>query len=249
MNIVLFDAGETDRPLSREDPRSRHILDILKRTPGESFDAGLMDGPRGKALVTSLTDTDLYLTFTWESERPAVEPITLIAGLSRPQTSRRVLREAASLGVARMLFPRTERSEKTYADSSLWTSGEYQRHVRSGVEQAFATRIPAVDFGMDLDVAIGAARGEIRIALDNYEGIVPLHKASLGSGVPLVLAAGSERGWTASERNQLRDAGYQLAGMGSRVLRTETAIIGALAVVKAATGAWETGATPDTRPG
>ena len=249
MNILLFAAGETDRPLPREDPRAHHILDVLRRRPGESFDVGLIDGPRGKAMVYSITEAELILTFTWESELPAAEPITLIAGLCRPQTSRRVLREAAALGVARMLFPRTERSEKSYADSSLWSSGEYHRHVRSGVEQAFATQVPEVDFGMDLGVAIGTARGEIRIALDNYEGILPLHRARLGEGVSLVLAVGSERGWTATERDQLRSAGYQLAGMGGRVLRTETAIIGALAVVKAATGAWDTGPTADTRGG
>ena len=65
--------------------------------------------------------------------------------------------------------------------------------------------------------------------------------------VPLVLAVGSERGWTSAERDRLRAAGYRLVGMGSRVLRTETAVIGALAVIKAATGAWDSGPTPDTR--
>jgi RsmE family RNA methyltransferase len=247
VNIVLFHTSETLQPLPREDPRASHILDVLRRVPGESLDVGLIDGPRGKAVVEQVTATEVVLSFVWESEVPAPETITLIAGLCRPQTSRRVLREAAALGVARMLFARTERGEPTYADSSLWSTGEYERHVRSGVEQAFATRIPEVVFGVDLGQAIAEAGGEIRIALDNYEGITPLHGVPLVGDVPLVLAVGSERGWTSAERDRLRAAGYQLVGMGSRVLRTETAVIGALAVIKAATGAWDSGPTPDTR--
>lgn len=247
MNIILFDEAEVSQPLRREDPRARHILDVLQRTVGESFDAGLIDGPRGKGVVDQVTAEELVLSFTWDRSLPQAEMITLIAGLCRPQTSRRVLREAATLGVARMFFVRTERSEATYADSSLWSTGEYQRHVRSGVEQAFATRIPAVEVGMDLGEAITSAGGQLRIGLDNYEGITPLHRVELTGDVPLTLAVGAERGWSSKERDLLRSAGYQLAGLGSRVLRAETATIAALAVIKAATGGWDTGPTVDTR--
>ncbi len=247
MNIVLFTGPEVTRPLPLEDARARHILEVLRRLPGDSLDVGLVDGPRGKATVVAVHETELILSFTWQESAPAQEVITLIVGLCRPQSSRRVLREAATLGVARMLFVRTERSEPTYADSSLWSTGEYERHVRSGVEQAFATRIPTVIAGRELAEAIIEAGGEMRIALDNYEGITPLHQVAVPGAASLVLAVGSERGWTAAERVQLVDAGYQLAGMGSRVLRTETAVIAGLSVIKAATGAWDAGVTPDTR--
>ena len=244
---MLFDEGEVTRSLPRQDPRARHILDVLRRSVGETFDAGLIDGPRGKGVVVGVSADELVLCFLWDTELPAVETITLVSGLCRPQSSRRVLREAAALGVARMLFPRTERGEPTYGDSSLWSSGEYRRHVRSGVEQAFATRIPAVDVGMDLAEALSVAGGDVRLALDNYEGITPLHRVPMNPDTSLVLAVGSERGWTSIERDLLRASGYQLVGLGSRVLRTETAVISALAVIKAATGAWDTGPTVDTR--
>jgi len=85
------------------------------------------------------------------------------------------------------------------------------------------------------------------VTLDNYEGIMPLHRVELPGDTPLTLAVGSERGWSSKERDLLRSAGYQLAGLGSRVLRAETATIAALAVIKAATGGWDTGPTVDTR--
>ena len=74
MNIVLFHTGEPSQPLSREDSRARHILGVLRRAPGESFDVGLIDGPRGKAVVVEVTATGLVLSFAWEAEMPA-EPM------------------------------------------------------------------------------------------------------------------------------------------------------------------------------
>ena len=239
VNIILFDAREVSRPLPRDDPRARHILEVLRRAPGESVDVGLMDGPRGKAVIESVGDLDLVLSFSWQETVPEPEVITLIVGLCRPQSSRRVLREAAALGVARMFFVRTARGEPSYADSSLWSTGEYKRHVRAGVEQAFATHIPTVAMGMDLAEGIAEAGGRTRIALDNYEGTTPLHRVSQAAAEPLVLAVGSERGFSAAERDELRNAGYRLAGLGERVLRTETAVIAALSVIKASTGRWD----------
>ena len=55
----------------------------------------------------------------------------------------------------------------------------------------------------------------------------------------VVLAVGSERGWTAAERDVLRRDGFVLAGLGRRVLRTETAAIAALALAKSAMGLWD----------
>lgn len=239
MNLILFDEAETTLPLSRQDPRARHILEILRRAPGESFDVGRIDGPRGKAVVVQVGEQELVLSFTWQEAMPSPEFITLLVGLCRPQTCRRVLREAATLGVDRMLFVRTERGEPSYADSRLWSTGEYERHVRAGVEQAFATRIPKVRVGLDLGAGIAEAGGRVRIALDNYEATTPLHRLALPVAEPLVLAVGSERGFTAAERDLLRAAGYQLAGLGKRVLRTESAVVAALSVMKASTGCWD----------
>ncbi|MFI5337188.1 MAG: RsmE family RNA methyltransferase [Opitutales bacterium] len=51
------------------------------------------------------------------------------------------------------------------------------------------------------------------------------------------MAFGPERGWSADERRQLRAAGFTFAHLGSRVLRLETAVVAALAVLKARRGA------------
>ena len=56
MNIVLFDPAEITTPLPPQDPRAMHVKKVLRRSVGDEFDVGLIDGPRGKAQIKSATD-------------------------------------------------------------------------------------------------------------------------------------------------------------------------------------------------
>ena len=60
--------------------------------------------------------------------------------LPRPQTARKILNEATSLGVASIRFFRSEKGEPGYRASTLWTTGEWRRHLVDGASQAFDTR-------------------------------------------------------------------------------------------------------------
>jgi 16S rRNA (uracil1498-N3)-methyltransferase len=51
-----------------------------------------------------------------------------------------------------------------------------------------------------------------------------------------VLAIGPEGGWTDEERDAAVKAGFQEASLGQLILRTETAVIAALAVLSYALG-------------
>ncbi len=237
VNLILFEAGEIDQPLPRADPRAVHLLRVLRRREGDSFDAGLVDGPRGRGTLAAIGPAALTLTFAWGSPPPPLDPLTLIVGLPRPQTARDILRDATALGVAAMRFVTTEKGEPSYGRSTLWATGEWRRHVLAGAAQAFTTRLPEVNWGRSLVETVGhLPAGIARVALDNYEAGVPLARLPLAppSGAPAVaLAIGAERGWSASERALLRDAGFALAHLGPRVLRTETAVTVAVALVQA----------------
>jgi RsmE family RNA methyltransferase len=243
VNLILFEADEIGRPLARSDPRAGHLLRVLRRREGDTFDAGLINGPRGKGTLTAIGPDALTLAFAWDTAPPPLDPITLIIGLPRPQTARDVLRDATSLGVAAMHFVTTDKGEPGYGRSTLWAGNEWRRHLISGAEQAFATRLPEVTHGRSLLEIIGGLPDRaIRAALDHYEASEALARCRLpddtaGASRPeLVLAFGPERGWSNAERAALRGSGFVLAHLGSRVLRTETAVVAAVALVKARLG-------------
>ena len=243
MNLILFEPDEIGHPLPRGDARAGHLLRVLRRSEGDTFDAGLINGPRGKGTLTAIGPDALTLAFAWDAAPPPLDPITLIIGLPRPQTARDILRDATSLGVAAMHFVTTDKGEPGYGRSTLWTGNEWRRHLISGAEQAFDTRLPEVTHGRSLLEIIGGLPDRaIRVALDHYEASEALARCRLpddtaGASRPeLVLAFGPERGWSNAERAALRGSGFVLAHLGSRVLRTETAVVVAVALVKAMRG-------------
>jgi 16S rRNA (uracil1498-N3)-methyltransferase len=71
--------------------------------------------------------------------------------------------------------------------------------------------------------------------LDNYESPRALSELPSFSG-DVTLAIGPERGWSPAERTLLRAHGFTFVHLGTRVLRTETAVIAALTLVRAKLG-------------
>ncbi len=178
MNLILFEEGELDKPLSLDDARARHILTILRRSPGEPFDVGIVDGPQGKGYILERDERSLKLGYELSIPSRGLHPVRLLLGLSRPLTMRRVLRDCTSLGVRRIDVAVTERSEPSYAASSLWTAGRYRADLIDGAQQSFSTCVPEVRLFSTLAAALtpeNRSRGDCRlIALDNYEGSLSL---------------------------------------------------------------------------
>ena len=234
MNLILFEPHELAVPLPREDRRADHILTVLRRRVGDTFDAGLVNGPRGKATLLAIEATTLTLAFHGEIAPAQPDPITLIVGLPRPATARDILRESAALGVAAIHFVATEKGEPSYAQSTLWSSDEWRQLLLAGAAQAFDTRIPGVSHGQTLAGTIATlSPGSRRIALDNYESPAGLGQMELAQDSSVVVAIGSERGWSAAERGTLREGAFDFAHLGPRVLRVETATIAALSIIRA----------------
>jgi len=240
MNLLLFETREEAAHLAPEDPRARHVRQVLHLKTGDPVFVGVVNGPRGKATVVSDGPEGLVLDIAWEAAPEPLHPLRALVGLPRPQTARDVLREAATLGVSELWFFRPEKGEPSYADSSLWHSDEWEKRLRQGAEQAFATVLPQVCHFDSLKSALSAlpAPGS-RLALDLYEAPLSLSKTFDKQNLaPLTIAIGSERGWSAGERAALRGHGFSLAHLGPRVLRTEAALIAAFSVWMAARGAY-----------
>lgn len=231
MNIVLFSAEELDHPLAKDDARALHVLDIIGCRQGDSFDVGLIDGPRGKARLEAISHRGLELDFYFGANVPKLYPVTMVIGLPRPPSARRILKDLTTQGADTLHFVATDKGEKSYLKSRLWADGEYQRLVQEGAEQAFCTRLPQVAVHESLAACVEQLGDTTdRLALDNYEATLPL-SAFQPSQERCVLAIGSERGWSAAERELLRANNFTLVHMGTRVLKTETACIAGLALV------------------
>jgi len=228
MNIVLFEPGEWQTPLRADDPRAVHLLEILKLTPGERFAAGEVDGLVGTLAFQGFQGNDLIFSHPdWTTPPGEFSRVRVLIGTPRPPTARRLLKDLTTLGASELHFTATDLGDKSYLQSTLW-DGEFRKNLKEGAAQTRTTRLPLVERHGGLRRALNAIqlRGAGTKVWFDEGGILwdrhPAHEAASEKG-PLWLALGPERGWSAAERILLADQGWVLAGLGPRVLRTETA--------------------------
>lgn len=229
MNIILFEKNTQHIPLS--DERAKHILQVLKLKEGDSFKMGIVNESEGCAIIDGITEDEISISYNAVSE-PVLYPVTLLVAQVRPICMKRILREAVSLGVGKIILTGSQTGEKSYLSSNLYTSGEYKEYLLDGAMQSAHAGIPQVVFTDNVKDAVNQAGHDEDtsfILLDNKEGAQPLSKATIKENA--VIAIGPERGWSDYERKLFYEAGYSGMLLGSRVLRTETACSSGVAVL------------------
>lgn len=238
MNLILFDKAFGETRLEGDDPRARHLLEVLRARVGTKVFIGFVGGLRARAEVSSVeADGSIILRVLRTEPPPKPLPIRLLVGLPRPHTAKRILFEMASLGVDALHFFESDRGEPSYANSSLWKTDAWEQRLRLGTEQSFATHVPEVGMHTDLQSAITHLSGSgAPIVLDNYEAEGPLPQVIAKHADSAVIALGSERGWSSDERDTFRKNGWKLAHMGAQVMRLETACTASVAAVSACLG-------------
>lgn len=244
MNICLFTHEEIKNPLAKNDERAKHIIKVLHKTEGDTFDAGVIGGAAGIATITKISeDGEISFSFEPKSAGKKLYPLTLIIGFPRPIQLRRLLRDVAGLGVQKVILCGTDLTEKSYLESNVVSDGSAYQMLLDGTAQAASTHVPVLEVAKSLDEVIlrseepEAMSYASKIALDNRRANCSLHDFLAHESARSVIATiGSERGWTERERDLLEGAGFTLCSMGTRVLRTETAATVASSIILDAMG-------------
>ena len=242
MNICLFEESEISKPLSFDDKRGVHLLEVLHKKQGDDFTAGIIGGASGVAAITKIYEAarQIFFDFTATGDGKPLNPLKMIIGFPRPIQLRRLLRDVAALGVCELHLTGTELGEKSYMQSDLAQPDAARELLKEGSVQAGSTHIPEVfvhkTLGECLKVmgSLRLSKGpqkEHLICLDNINPVCSLGEVQFSADVPVVAAIGSERGWTDKERKLLEEAGFKRYGMGPRIMRTETAATVAGAII------------------
>ncbi len=232
MNIILFDQLKDENIISFGDERASHIRKVLRLGTGDTFKAGVINGQKGIARITAMDNQRISFSFVGEGMGKPLHPVVLLVAQVRPISMRRILREAVSLGVGKIILTTTDTAEKSYAQAKLYESGEYRSILIDGAMQSGETAIAEVLFASSVQEAITLAGGPLlRIVLDNKREAEPLSMMHIERDASVLLAIGGERGFSDREREVFDTRGFQYASLGTRILRTETAVSAGVALL------------------
>lgn len=246
MNLVLLDNPEVV-DFDAGTPAAEHLSRVLKIAVGDTFWCGVKNGARGLATVTDISPSGrISFSVAWEKDSPDVKlpPVRLLVGLSRPQTMKKIFAAASEIGCARIDVFRSEKGDPAYAESSLWKVGDETLPgiLKKSAEQTCIPAFPEFRLYRSLEHFLEENSDEIQksacVALDVYAPEKSFGNIALPPQKNVLLAIGSERGWTNAERAGLRGNGFAFAHLGGRVLRVETAVAVALSVALSKIDFW-----------
>jgi 16S rRNA (uracil1498-N3)-methyltransferase len=243
MNLILFEQNEikNDTKVILQDRRSEHIIGILGCKPGDTIRAGVINGALGTAEITAIKGkgkkAQVQLSFTAEGSAPAEPEVDLVLGLVRPIMLKRVLSQAASLGVGRIFLINGNRVEKSFFKAGLLEDEKYRAYLIEGLEQAKDTRVPQVSIHERFrpfveDFIPMVAKDYKRMLVAHPDGKLDM-KQAIGRGKTgrILLAVGPEGGWVDFEVEKFLECAFVPVSLGSRVLRTDTAVVALLALL------------------
>ena len=230
MNRILFESSEiADGVATCSDARAEHILAVLHGEVGQTLKTGELDGRIGTGEIVSIEGRTVAVkvSHTEESLRPWCD---LVLAPPRPRVMKRLLPQLASLGVGTIVLVGAKKVEKDFWGATLLKEENYRPLLVDGLMQAGTSVVPRME----------TRRNFRRFVGDELASLFPTANRVVGhpGGAPnapaqkpgrLLLAVGPEGGWTDDEVSLLESHGFSRYSLGSRILRTDTALVALLA--------------------
>ncbi len=208
---------------------AHHLTRVLRVEAGQTFE--ITDNERAWLATVETARRDL-VRFTVGEEIPAgpeLPDVTLYLALIKFDRLEWAVEKATELGVGRIVPVEASRSEQGLFAGARKRVDRWRRIAREASEQSRRLRVPEIADPERLPVRDVSTH---RVWLDEQPGATPLITAfSLRPRDSVALLIGPEGGWVEAERSQFTDAGWQAASLGPSILRAETAVCAALAVL------------------
>jgi 16S rRNA (uracil1498-N3)-methyltransferase len=227
---VTFDRAET-----------RHIARVLRLGPGDLVLATDGQGReytvRIETLGVAATGTALEVV-RCDTESPVA--LTLLQGIAKGDKMEAIIRAATELGTSRIVPVTTSRTVVSLeAIRAAERTSRWQRIAREAAKQCGRAVVPEVTGPRPLGEALGASdHGDLRICLweEERRPLGSVLSGATGRVRAVSLLVGPEGGLSSDEVGHARASGWEVASLGPRILRAETASLAAIALIEATLG-------------
>ncbi|MSP40132.1 MAG: 16S rRNA (uracil(1498)-N(3))-methyltransferase [Deltaproteobacteria bacterium] len=215
-----------------------HLRKVLRLKVGDRitvFDDG---GWEHDAVILSLSETQgrIEILHSSEAQRESPLQITLAVALTKGDKLDFVVEKATELGVQKIVpFASAFAVPKLDARKIAARTERWQKIALSATKQCGRTRVPEVEPLCSLPELL--ARSELAALKlffwekESERSLRHLH-GQFPSAQTMLLTIGPEGGFSADEVELARRCGFEIAHLGRRILRAETAALTALSLVQ-----------------
>jgi len=210
---------------------AHHLTRVLRVEAGQKYE--ITDNERvWLASVETARKNVVEFSVLEEIPRgPDLRTVTLYLALIKFERFEWAVEKATELGVTRIVPMEANRSDHGLYEGARKRVERWRRIARESSEQSRRLRAPEIDDPRRFAQIVDDGSTH-RIWLDEQPG-APLLSVSV-EPLPddsVALLIGPEGGWIPAEREQLAGAGWRSASLGPLILRAETAVCAALAVI------------------
>lgn len=227
MNSVIIYAHEVnDELIQLAGDRAREVLKKIGER--DVVQIGIFEETRATAQIIKKSETALTLRIIERRSELARVPLSLIVGLSRPQTVKKVIQAAGLFGIESVIFLSSENGEKSYLQSHSLLPKEIHQELILAIEQSCDTRIPTVSVISSLKHVDTDFKTSQRFLFDIHGR--SLKEIKLIPNSQCIVSIGPEAGWSDKEKDFFVKHDFVSHSFGERVLRVETAVVGFLGI-------------------
>lgn len=213
---------------------AHHLGRVLRAQPGQLYE--LSDGRHVRLGRIEKVGRD-RIDFALLDEIPAHQPAiatTLLLSVVKFDAFEWALEKATELGVSAVVPLAAARSEKALLAAAGKRAQRWKKILAEASQQSRRVRIPELHNVAQPAQAFAAhSTATAKIMLSERQDAPALRQIleAAPHGAPTVLAIGPEGGWTDAEFAAAQASGFREASLGTLILRTETAVIAALASI------------------
>lgn len=240
MQRYFLNVSPTEQPLTLPKEIAHHLTTVLRAQVGTKLEVVFADHQAYLATVVATTpQTKIKVLKALDRQSELPVKVTLLCGL--PKTKEKpelIVQKATELGANRIVFFEAQRSVSHWASNKQERKiGRLQKIADAAAEQSHRNYQPQVSYFPNLTAALAAAPADFRLvaweesAKQGETAALAQVMAKIQPGQSLVAIFGPEGGLTEQEVEQMKASGVIPAGLGPRILRTETAPLYFLAAV------------------
>ena len=229
----MSDAAEGERVL--QGAGFHHLARVLRAREGDALEVFDGKGQNFPAKVIRLEPERALLKLEAPTASPPRRAITLIQALPKADRLEWVLQKGTELGASAFWPVQAERCVVKWKEDGGKKVQRWQRIVEEAARQCERSDVPTVSSPVDAAVAAASLKVSHRLLLldeEERERTLSTAVAAESTTQPLALLIGPEGGWARPEVDALKSLGAQPVTLGRQVLRTETAPLAALVVIR-----------------